>query len=84
MPAACTMADRPTVKLRTLHPFSRRRFPPLKMTRYVTMLMPCRTTAKDIKNPTERHMEQKYRSSPWQSSRCGKLSQVLVREEQRR
>lgn len=36
-----------------------------------------------IRKPTERHMEQKYRS-PWQSWARGKYSQVLVREEQRR
>jgi hypothetical protein len=48
------------------------------------MLIPSSTTAKDIRNPTDRHIEQKYRSSPWQSSRWGKLSQVSVREEHRR
>lgn len=84
IPAACTMAESPTIKLRTVHPFSRKRLPPERMTKYVTTLMPCKTIAKDMRNPTDRHMEQKYRSSPWQSSRCGKLSQVSVMEEQRR
>jgi hypothetical protein len=83
MPAACTIADKIISKLRTRHPFSRNRFPPPRIIRYVTMLMPSNTTVKDIKNPTDRHIEQKYRSSPWQSSLCGKLSQVSVSEEQR-
>lgn len=82
--AACTTAERIISRLRILHPFSRIGLPPVKMTRYVTRLIPCRTTAKDIRNPTERHIEQKYRSSPRQSSCWGKCSQVSVREEQRR
>lgn len=82
--AACTTTDVRTSKLRTPHPFSRSRFPPERITRYATMLIPSSTTAKDIRNPTDRHIEQKYRSSPWQSSRWGKLSQVSVREEHRR
>ncbi|KAL8690048.1 MAG: hypothetical protein Q9218_004417 [Villophora microphyllina] len=46
-------------------------------------VMPSITTPNDMRKPTERHMEQKYRS-PWQSLACGKYSQVWVREEQRR
>lgn len=69
MLAACRNADITISRLSNLHPFSRSRFPPMRITMYVTMLMPCSTTANDIRNPTERHIEQKYRSSPWQSSR---------------
>ena len=64
MLAACRNADITISRLSSLHPFSRSRFPPMRITMYVTMLIPCSTTANDIRNPTERHMEQKYRSSP--------------------
>lgn len=50
---------------------------------YATKVMPSSTTAKDIRKPTLRHMEQKYRSGPWQSSYWGKYSHDLVIEEQR-
>ena len=44
MPAACTTAERRISKLRMLHPFSRALFPPDRITRYATTLMPCSTT----------------------------------------
>lgn len=82
--AACAAADKTIIMLNTPHPDSRSCFPPERITRYATMPMDSRTTASDIKKPTLRHMEQKYRSSPWQSSYCGKGSQVPVNDEQRR
>jgi hypothetical protein len=41
-------------------------------TRYVTSVTSSSTAANDIINPTLRHIEQKYLSSPEQSSYCGK------------
>lgn len=39
-------------------------FPPLSITMYDIRAIPSITTAKDIKKPTVRHMEQKGRSLP--------------------
>lgn len=59
MLAACTAADRIINKLTIFHPDSRRRFPPDKTIKYATTVIPSNTMANDIRNPTERHMEQK-------------------------
>lgn len=45
--------------VRIFHPDSRFCFPPAIMTTKAIRVMPSMTTAKDIRKPTERHMEQK-------------------------
>lgn len=60
----CTILPRTTNKLRTFHPYSRNRFVPVMMIRYDNTDMASSMTAKDIRKPTERHIEQKYRSEP--------------------
>ena len=58
--------------------------PPNSTTAKATKVANSSTTEKFIRKPTLLHMEQKYRSSPWQSSGTGKGVQPEVREEQRR
>lgn len=82
--AACTVADMITIQLSVRHPPSRSCLFPQMMITYDTTLIACSTTANDIRNPTDRHIEQKYRSRPWQSCGCGKSSHVFVIDEQRR
>lgn len=46
-------------KLNIDHPVSRNCFPPANITKYATRHMPSKTTAKDMRKPTVRHIEQK-------------------------
>lgn len=80
---SCTAPTTSNIVLNIFQPLARFCTPPAKITRYAMSDMPSMTTAKDIKKPTERHMEQKYRSFS-QSSRRGKCSHLPVREEQNR
>jgi hypothetical protein len=57
--AAWAVADKTIIKLRILHPDSLNCLPPERITRYATMAIPSMTTAKDMRKPTLRHMEQK-------------------------
>lgn len=61
---ACTTAERIIIKLNVLHPPSLNLLLPVIMIKYDTTDIPCRTTANDIRNPTDRHIEQKYLSRP--------------------
>lgn len=83
IPAHCIRAESTRRPLMTFQPCSLFCFPPASTTMNAMRVMPSITTANDMRKPTERHMEQKYRS-PWQSLLCGKNSQVWVSEEQRR
>lgn len=64
MLATCTATDVIIITLSTVHPVSLSFFPPERMMIYATIPSDIRTTAKVIRNPTLRHIEQKYRSSP--------------------
>jgi hypothetical protein len=76
-----TTLKRPT---HIFHPESLLLLPPNNTTAKATKVANSKTTEKFIKKPTLLHMEQKYLSSPWQSSETGKGVQPAVREEQRR
>jgi hypothetical protein len=75
MAHACTSAAIRANKAMTPHPCSRLCFPPRIKITNAAIVIPSITTAKDIKNPTDRHILQKYLSSPPQSSGVGKDEQ---------
>lgn len=86
MPIAATWQTTTTAK-RPAHIFqppSLLLLPPSSTTAKATKVANSKTTEKFIKKPTLLHMEQKYLSSPWQSSGTGKGVQPDVSEEQRR
>jgi hypothetical protein len=61
-----------SINVKTFHPLSLFCLPPIRTTAKATSVANSNTAAKLIMNPTLLHMEQKYRSSAWQSSYCGK------------
>ena len=64
MPAHCTSPASRSSVLKIFQPDCLFCLPPARMTRYAIKVMPSMTTAKDIRKPTVRHMEQKLRLSP--------------------
>lgn len=66
----------------TFHPDSLFCLPLRMSTTKATSVASSNTAAAVIMNPTLRHMEQKWRSVPWQSSYCGKGRQLLSTDEQ--
>jgi len=58
----------PSILTHIFHPPSLLLLPPNNTTAKATKVANSRTTEKFIKKPTLLHMEQKYLSSPWQSS----------------
>jgi hypothetical protein len=80
--AHCTTPTNTNIKLNTFHPVSLFCFPPPITTIYATMVANSRIAAKDMRNPMERHMEQKYRSFAIQSSFVGKWMQEVVEPEE--
>lgn len=67
IPKAWTNADNATRMVSTPQPCSLFCLPPISSTANATIVMPSRTTAKDIRKPTDLHILQKYLSSPLQS-----------------
>ena len=59
IPAHSTDPHRKCSPANIFHPDSLFCLPPIRMTRYVISVMPSRTTVKDMRKPTDRHMEQK-------------------------
>lgn len=59
MPAHCIKPANSRRPLTTVQPCSLFCFPPTRTTMKAMRVMPSMTTAKDIKKPTDRHMEQK-------------------------